>query len=114
MVRASLLLAALVGLAACGGQSTEDMTGAELFVEIGCHACHGAADTDVAPTLEGVWGTEVTLSDGRTVLADEAYVRKSISEPNTDTVEGFDGRMPTFALTESELDRLVEYVRSRG
>ena len=109
-----LVATGLLVLAGCGGGSTEDLTGAELFVEIGCHACHGDVDTEVAPTLEGVWGSEVSLTDGRTVVADETYVRKSITDPTADTVDGFEPRMPTFTLTESEVDRLVDYVRTRG
>ncbi|HEU4318481.1 MAG TPA: c-type cytochrome [Acidimicrobiia bacterium] len=110
-----LLLAGVLALGACGGGgSTEGMSGAELFVEIGCHACHGDSDTEVAPTLEGVWGSEVSLSDGRTVVVDEDYVTQSLTDPNADIVEGFEPRMPAFALTESEVDRLVDYVRSRG
>ncbi len=54
------------------------------------------------------------LEDGRKVMVDEAYVRQSITDPQTDIVAGFDGRMPTFSLTESEVDRLVQYVRSLG
>lgn len=90
------------------------MTGAELFVEVGCQACHGDNDTDVAPTLEGVWGTEVALVDGRTVVVDEAYVRKALTEPNADIVDGYEPRMPIFPLNDSEVDKLVDYVRSRG
>ena len=109
-----MLAVGLIVIAACGGGSTEDLTGAELFIEIGCQACHGDADGEVAPTLVGVWGGEVALSDGRTVVADEAYVRKSITDPNADIVDGFEPRMPTFTLTDSELERLVDYVRSLG
>ena len=109
-----LLMAGLLVLAACGGDSKEEMTGAELFVEIGCHACHGDVDGEVAPTLEGLWGSEVMLSDGRTVVVDEEYVRKSLTDPGADIVDGFEPRMPVFTLSDSEIERLVDYVRSRG
>lgn len=113
--RTLVFLGVLVFLAACGdGESTDDLTGAELFVEIGCQACHTDADTDLAPTLSGIWGSVVLLEDGRTVTVDEAYVRRSITDPGADIVAGFDARMPTFGLSESEIDRLVDYVRSLG
>lgn len=113
--RAALLMAMLMVPAACGdGESTDGLEGSELFVEIGCQACHGETNTDLAPTLHGVWGSEVELEDGSTVVADEEYVRRSITEPGADIVAGFDARMPTFGLSESEIDRLVEYVRSLG
>lgn len=107
------LLTALTILGGCAGGGTT-LEGEELVVEIGCVSCHTDANTDLAPTLVGIWGTEVELEDGRKVMVDEAYVRQSITDPQTDIVAGFDGRMPTFSLTESEVDRLVQYVRSLG
>lgn len=107
---------AIVGLlAACNDSgSTDGLTGSELFVEIGCQACHTDTDTDLAPTLRGIWGTEVELEDGTTVVVDEEYVRRAMTDPGADIVAGFDARMPTFGLSESEIGRLVEYVRSLG
>lgn len=114
-VRAILLVGAILVVVACGDSgSTDDLTGEELFVEIGCQACHTDANTNLAPTLVGIWGSDVTLEDGRTVSVDEAYVRRSITDPGADIVDGFEARMPTFGLSESEVDRLVEYVRSLG
>lgn len=96
------------------GTGGADLTDAELALEVGCLACHGETDSDLAPTLEGVWGSEVLLEDGRTVVADEEYVKTSITDPGADIVAGYNGRMPTFALTDAEVDRLVDYVRSLG
>ena len=109
--RAGLLTLGLLASAGCGAGSV-DLTGRDLAVEVGCVACHGESDSDLAPTLHGIWGSDVLLEYGRTVVADEAYVRTSITDPGADLVAGYDGRMPTLALTESEVDRLVEYVRS--
>jgi cytochrome c oxidase subunit II len=99
-------------LAACGGGGTDDLEGKALATEIGCLACHSEVNTELAPTLHGIWGTEVSLEDGRNLTVGEQYVRTSITSPQADIVAGYDGRMPTFALDESEVDRLVEYVRS--
>lgn len=101
-------------LAACGGADADrsDLTGAELADEVGCHACHGDTDTGTAPSLHGIWGTDVELSDGRTVTVDEAYVRRSITDPGADIVAGYNAIMPTFPLETDEVDRLVEWVRS--
>ena len=111
--RALVALALALALVSCGGRD-ENLEGEALAAEIGCLACHADTGTDVAPTLHGVWGTEVELDDGRTLMVDEVYVRRSITQPQADIVAGYDGRMPTFALTDSEVDRLVEYVRSLG
>ena len=104
---------AILLTAGCGAGRTE-LSGSELALEVGCPACHGETDSDLAPTLEGVWGSEVLLEDGRTVIADEVYVRTSITDPGADIVAGYAGRMPTFSLTDAEVDRLVEYVRDLG
>jgi cytochrome c oxidase subunit 2 len=99
-------------LAACGEGDLSSLSGKELATEVGCFACHTEADSDLAPTLHGIWGTQVTFEDGTTTTVDEAYVRKSITDPSTQIVAGYDGRMPTFGLSDDEVDRLVDYVRS--
>jgi cytochrome c oxidase subunit 2 len=60
----------------------------------------------------GIWGTDVQLADGRSVTVDDAYVRRSITEPGADVVEGYNPIMPTLPLTDDEVDRLVDWVRS--
>jgi cytochrome c oxidase subunit II len=56
----------------------------------------------------------VLLEDGRTVIADENYVRESILEPAAKIVRGFKPVMPTFQgqLSDEQLNALVEYVKS--
>ncbi len=68
----------------------------------------------MAPTLEGLWGTEVTLESGRTVKVDYQYVTRAITLPDAEVVAGYKPRMPAFGLSDSEVDQLVEYVRSVG
>ena len=111
-----VLAVLLLVLGACSGDpdSTDGLTGEELATEIGCFACHDDTDTDQAPTLRGIWGTDVVLEDGRSVTVDEVYVRTALTDPGAQIVPGFDTRMPTFGLSPSEVDRLVDYVRSLG
>ena len=45
---------------------------------------------------------------GESVLVDEAYIRKYISEPNVGDIEGYPPIMPKVSLTEEELNALVE------
>lgn len=68
----------------------------------------------MAPTLVGLWETQVALSDGSTVIADAEYVRRSIVNPPADIVAGWEPRMPFFPLDQDDVDTLVEYVRSLG
>jgi cytochrome c oxidase subunit II len=110
-----LLLAIALGLAACGGADGGDaLTGEELATEVGCLSCHEETSSAVAPALHGIWGTDVELADGRTVMVDEGYVRRSIIEPGEEIVAGYEAIMPVFPLEPGEVDRLVEWVRSLG
>ena len=90
--------------------------GAQLFQEKGCMACHSTDGTPrVGPTLKGLFGKTVTvMTDGkeRNIVADEAYLRKSILEPGTDVVKGFPPVMPPEKLTDSELDEIVKYLET--
>ncbi len=54
------------------------------------------------------------LEDGRTVTADENYIRESILDPGAKIVTGFKPIMPTFQgqVSEEQLNALVAYVKS--
>jgi cytochrome c oxidase subunit II len=103
-----------------GGGESADATlaarGAALFVSLGCSGCHRGGSVVRAPPLEGVYGHPVELADGRSVVADEQYLRDSILLPNRDVVASYEPRMPSFAnrLGEDELVSLVAYLRSLG
>ena len=57
-----------------------------------------------APDLHGLLGRTVHLQDGRTLIADENYIRDSILLPKKDVVAGFEPIMPSFAGQISEED----------
>src|SRR5262245_17078379 len=88
--------------------------GAHLYQQMGCAMCHAARD--LAPALEGVFGSSVQLQGGATVLADEGYIRESILDPRAKLVAGYAPIMPTFQgqLNEEELTQLVSYIKSLG
>jgi cytochrome c oxidase subunit II len=55
------------------------------------------------------------LNDGRTVLADDAYLRESILDPNAKIVSGFEANvMPQFKgqVTEENVIQLIGYIKS--
>ena len=53
----------------------------EIFQQLGCATCHRSDTQGRGPNLVGVFGKPVQLEDGRTVTADENYVRESILNP---------------------------------
>jgi cytochrome c oxidase subunit 2 len=101
-----------------GGRAEESPVarGAKLFQDLACHTCHVEGGQGRGPTLGGVYGKPVQLEGGATVIADDAYVRESIVNPQAKIVAGFQPIMPTFQglVTEEQLQQLMAYVRSLG
>jgi len=88
--------------------------GAQLFRQLGCSGCHGAAATVAAPKLEGLYGKPVPLEGGGTVIADERYLRDSILLPRKEVAAGYAPIMPSFAgaISEDQLLDLIAYITS--
>jgi cytochrome c oxidase subunit 2 len=97
-----------------GGNQPLAVTGQKLFSELGCVTCHRSDTQGRGPNLVGVFGKPVLLEDGRTVNADENYIRESILEPGAKVVKGFRPVMPTFQgqISDEQLNALVAYVKS--
>ena len=89
-------------------------TGEKIFAELGCVTCHRSDTQGRGPNLMGVFGKPVLLEDGRTINADENYIRESILDPGAKVVNGYKPVMPTFQglVTEEQLNALVAYVKS--
>jgi cytochrome c oxidase subunit 2 len=89
-------------------------TGEIVFRARGCSGCHSKASKVHAPDLNGLYGRKVQLADGRTVTADEAYLRDSMLKPRQDVAAGFEPIMPSYAgiLTDGEIISLTAYIRS--
>jgi len=101
-------------LANGGATGTMAANGKELFTQLGCATCHRSDTQGRGPNLAGIFGKPVRLEDGRTVMADENYIRESIVNPQAKIVAGFKPIMPTFQgqVTEESLGALVSYVKS--
>jgi len=100
-----------------GGTSGGSMAaqGEKLFQQYGCVSCHITDTQGRCPSLRNVFGRPVVLDDGRTVMADEAYVRESILNPNAKIVKGYERDiMPVFQgqINEEGLLQLIAYVKS--
>ena len=96
------------------GEGSLASNGEKLFTSLGCITCHSGESGARGPNLVGVFGSQVKLIDGRTVAADENYVRESILNPQAKIVAGYGPIMPTFAgqVSEESLIQLVAYVKS--
>ncbi|HWC97466.1 MAG TPA: cytochrome c oxidase subunit II [Candidatus Sulfopaludibacter sp.] len=103
-----------VWLSGGAGSGSLADNGQKLFQDLACVNCHKPDGSGRCPTLVGLYGKDVKLADGRTVKADEAYLRESILQPNAKVVGGFQPVMPTFQglVTEEGVLSLIEYVKS--
>jgi cytochrome c oxidase subunit 2 len=88
--------------------------GERLFTSLGCISCHTGQAGARGPTLNGVFGNDVKLSDGRTVKADESYIRESVLNPQAKIVAGYQPIMPTFqgTVNEESLQQLLAFIKS--
>jgi cytochrome c oxidase subunit 2 len=88
--------------------------GQQLFTQHGCNSCHSGEPDARGPTLAGLFGEEVRLQNGQTVVADEPYLRESILQPQAKIVAGYPPIMPTFQdiLGEEEIIQLIAYIKS--
>ncbi len=94
---------------------TPVQAGQDLFQnKLGCATCHQGGQNQRGAQLEGVYGTDVKLTNGQTVKADDEYIRNSILNPGGQIVEGYQPIMPTFKgqVTEEQLVSLVAYIKS--
>jgi cytochrome c oxidase subunit II len=89
-------------------------SGEKIFAELGCATCHRGDAQGRGPDLQGVYGKPVQLEDGRTVTADENYLRECILDPASKRIKGFQPIMPTFQglVSEEQVNALVAYIKS--
>jgi cytochrome c oxidase subunit II len=96
--------------------------GKTLFMRYGCSGCHGSngvggsqsGSTVRAPSLAGLYGSPVTLSDGTVVKADDRYIRDCILTPTRQRVASYLPVMPSFAgeMSEEDLLKIIAYLKS--
>jgi cytochrome c oxidase subunit 2 len=96
-------------------QMSPAAAGQQMFESLGCASCHGAnGEGGRGPSLLGLFNSNVTLTGGQTVKADEAYLRESILNPQAKIVNGFGPIMPSFQgqVNEEQLLQVVAYIKS--
>jgi cytochrome c oxidase subunit 2 len=91
--------------------------GQELFAgQFACATCHREDGKGLGPALGGVFGSNVPLADGGSVVADDNYLRESIMNPSAKIVRGYTNPslMPPFQgmASEEQLMQLIAYVKS--
>jgi len=85
--------------------------------EKGCMTCHSLdGKVMVGPTFKGLYGqTEIVKETGgkeREITVDHSSLARAIRSPNAEIVKGYPAAMPAIALTDEELDRVVEFIKT--
>jgi cytochrome c oxidase subunit 2 len=92
--------------------NTIEEAGRKLFNDYSCSNCHNSTSNLRAPILNNLFGKPRIMEDGRTLVADENYIRQSILYPAKNIVKGYD-IMPAYGqFTEQELLQLTAYIKS--
>jgi cytochrome c oxidase subunit 2 len=82
----------------------------------GCLACHSVdGKPKVGPTLKALYGREeqvLVAGVARTITVDDAYLRRSITNPMDQVVRGYPPAMPKTQLTGQELSEVVRYIKT--
>jgi cytochrome c oxidase subunit II len=96
-----------------GSTGPAAQTGERLFTDYACITCHRGDSDGRGPTLRGLYGKPVELADGRTVTADENYIRESIMNSQAKVVKGYQPIMPAFQgmVSEENLMELIAYIK---
>lgn len=120
--RAVLVLAAGMLLAACTPDAARTQNeaprlesagdrGLALAQANGCIACHSLDGArGVGPSWKGIYGEMVTLTDGRSVVVDEAYLRRAILEPGVEVVEGYQNLMVPPSITDAQVADIIAFI----
>ena len=92
--------------------SPEAAAGHQLAKDSGCAGCHGADFSgSLGPSWVGLYGSNVTLDDGSTVIADDTYLTTAIQDPAAQRVAEFSLAMPENDLTPEQVAQIVAYIR---
>jgi cytochrome c oxidase subunit 2 len=98
---------------------TLEAIGLKIVQNNACTGCHSLDGTKlVGPTFKDLWGAKrVVIEDGNEVIvvADSAYIRSSILEPDKQVVKGFNkGMMRAYSnvIKEEDIKSIIGYLES--
>jgi cytochrome c2 len=95
--------------------------GKSLYASDGCSACHSLTGTAGAgPSFKGLSGGTSTLTTGQAVTADDAYLERSIADPDAQIVKGYHPGIMAAAIAgfglgakPDDIRALVAFIKSQ-
>ncbi|MBP7849426.1 MAG: cytochrome c oxidase subunit II [Lentimicrobiaceae bacterium] len=112
------------GVVVAAGEGGETMSeasqlGRKVLENKGCIACHSLdGSVVVGPSFLGLYGKkEIVETDGkeREITVDDAYIARSIYEPDADLVKGYrKGQMISYKdqVTEEDVQNIIEFLKT--
>jgi cytochrome c oxidase subunit 2 len=104
--------------AATGAVPSPVKKGRALYNSLSCSACHTLDGSGGAgPTFKHLYGSKVRLSTGKTVIADDAYLIRSIRDPDAQIVKGRPAHVMTTVIRKGQVSltdakALVAFIKS--
>lgn len=103
--------------ASAGGRAEPSMVerGREVSARYGCLGCHTIdGRAHLGPSWAGMFASVRPLADGTTVIADEAYITRSMMDPFAQLTVGFAPVMPSYQglMEPGEVGAVIEYIKS--
>jgi len=91
--------------------------GQKWYTTYGCNACHTVDGmVKVGPSWKGIYGKQVTFTDGTSATVDDAYLFESIRNPGAKVVQGFvPGIMPqniAEKMTDDQVRDVIEFIKT--
>ncbi len=111
-------------LSACGGAKTAALpadptaaAGKTLVTAtcLGCHSTDGSRRT--GPSFKGLAGSQVQLTDGTTIPADDAYLKRAVQDPDAQITKGYGKGIMSAAVkkgrySDDEATKIVAYLKT--
>ena len=88
--------------------------GEKLYTSFGCIACHTTdGGKNHGPSFKGLFGSTRDFKGAPRLVADEAYIRESITNPTAKTAPGYpEAMMPPYQIDSKQVDALLLYIQS--
>lgn len=89
--------------------------GEHAAAELGCLRCHSTDGTPfIGPTWTGLFESQVPLTTGAVVVADEGYLTESMMDPMAKIVAGYAPVMPSYQgrMDPAETAAIVEFIKT--
>jgi len=107
----------VVGTLPTGGRGNA-ADGKKLYTSLGCQGCHTLDGAKSAgPTFKGLAGSQVKLTDGSTVAANDDYLLESITDPDKQIVSGYTAGIMSSVIkpgqvSQTDAKSLVAFIKT--